>query len=776
MKRKNKNHSNNFDQEENEKDIYIEQSPQNNPEQQNQENQEQNNDELTHVNNTENQEQTKIDKLDFETNPLVRRFESFLKEKMMNELNELACVFPAQKSLLIDYKKMDYYDVVLGDELIYNPDTCIEAVKKAIKRIPLSVLPEQEKKFDPNIRFYNFYNFDEVKLKELNSEKINKIVVIDGLVKLTSDVLPRIKEIAWECRRCGNIIKTIQRDTTPNPPYACACENKTFKILTESSSFVDFQRLEIQEPLEQLRGSEQPTNVEVWLTDDLVNSVLPGDRIKIVGIVRLKNQTKSKIVYGKYIEAIHIERIEKEFEELDITEEEKNKIEELAKDPEIYEKIKKSIAPNIYGHDVVKEAIALQLFGGVKKKLPNKSWVRGNIHILLVGEPGMAKSMLLQATSKIAPKAVYVAGKTTTGAGLSATAVKDEFGEGWVLKAGALILANGGFCMVDELDKMDDQDRSALHEAMEQGIISVAKAGIVTRFKADTSILAAANPKYSRFDPFENYIEQIDLPPSLLSRFDLFFIIKDVLDRKKDEEIATYITNVHRAGSKLLRKEKGEEPQEELTHVNNTENQEQTTNQNNQEKESIDETIKNITPEIDQELLRKYIAYARQNIIPEMTEEAKKMIIDFYVNLREQGRNENTYTATHRQLEALIRLSEASAKIRLSKKVEIQDAERAIRIFKLSMGEVAVDKTTGKIDIDILSAGKSRSEIENIKQVLRIIKEKSALFDLVSIDDVIQEAKNVGIDEEKVRDILTKLKNEGEIYFPKHGFVRITSG
>lgn len=279
--------------------------------------------------------------------------------------------------------------------------------------------------------------------------------------------------------------------------------------------------------------------------------------------------------------------------------------------------------------------------------------------------------------------------------------------------------------------------------------ISVAKAGIVTRFKSETSILSAANPKYSRFDPYTNFMEQINLPPSLMSRFDLFFLIRDVLDRKKDEEIAQHILKTHRAGELLL--QKGKEKSKELQ-----------------------ELQKSITPEIEGEFFKKFISYARQTVFPVLTLDAIEDISQFYINLRDQGRKEGAYAATHRQLEGLVRLSEASARIRLSDSVEKEDSDRAIRIFKKSLEDLVVDQETGRIDIDIITTGRTTTELTNLKKVLSIVRQKGAEIDMVPVQDVVDEAKTSGIDDEKTREILSKLEKSGDIYRPRHGFVKPT--
>ena len=685
-----------------------------------------------------------------EDKPLVEKFQYFLETKYKKEIERLADAYPKKRSLIIDFAELERFDYSLADELLDKPDMLIEAARLALKRIEL---PFDVKDFMPHVRFCNLPEDRKVLLRDLSSEHINKLICVEGVVKQITDVLPKLKLAVWRCNRCGNIYRIPQSGQNVVQPALCECRYKDFSLVEEQSKFVDYQKIQIQEPLEVLKGSEQPTTLDIYVSDDLVNKALPGEKVELVGILRLSPAKGTKLVFGRYLECVYLEQTQQEFEEIDITPEEEKKIKELAKDPEIYKKLINSIAPNIYGHEDVKEAIVLQLFGGVKKVLPTQT-IRGNIHILLVGDPGVAKSQLLMSANAIAPKSIYVGGKTSTGVGLTASAVKDEFGEGgWTLKAGALVLASGGIAMIDELDKMPSDERSALHEAMEQGTVSVAKAGIITRFKTDTSILAAANPKFSRFDEYEPLLEQIDLPPTLISRFDLFFMIKDVLDKTRDKEIAEFILKTHRAGERLSSAEVA----------------------GKKLKKKEEEEIKSITqPEIEPELLRKYISYARKNVFPVLSKEAMDTIAEFYVNLREKGKQEGSYAATHRQLEGLVRLAEASARVRLSNVVEKQDAERAIRLLKRSLKDVVTDPETGKIDIDLIIAGQTHTQIENMRKVLAIIKEKSKEKEMVAVDEVVSEAMQFGLDKDKVEDLLNKLEKKGEIYRPRYGFVKPT--
>lgn len=688
-----------------------------------------------------------------EDNPFVEKFEAFFKNRCMKEIERLVSEYPHKKSLLVDFNELEHYDFELADELLVNSDACLDAAREAIKRIDVPILEMEEDGFAPHIRVFNLPPENRPILRDISAADINNLITVEGVVRQVTDVLPKLKFATWRCARCDGSYKIPQTKNLTKMPSICSeCKNRTFNLEEESSEFEDYQKIQIQEPLELLKGSEQATNLDIYVGDDLVNKVSPGDRTKITGIIRLMPPKEKKVVYGRYLEAIHLEETAREFEEVEISPEEEEEIKKLAAREDIYDMLVQSIAPHIYGHEVMKEAIVLQLFGGVKKNLPNDQHVRGNIHVLLVGDPGVAKSAILRAVDSIAPKSIYVAGKTTSGAGISATAVKDEFGEGgWTLKAGALVLASGGMAMVDEFDKMEPEDRSAMHEAMEQQQISVAKAGIVTKFKTETSILAASNPKYSRFDPYQPFIEQIDLPASLISRFDLFFMIKDVLDRTKDQEIAAHIIKSHKAGEMMLQREK------------------KGIGGKNQELEEIKELI---TPKISGEVLKKYISYARQNIFPVLAEDSSREIAEFYVSLRDQGRKEGAYSATHRQLEGIIRMSEASARVRLSDAAERRDVERAIRLVKTSLQDMVTDPETGKIDIDIITSGQTHTTLTNLKKILSIIKEKALEVDMVPMEEVLSEGKALGIETDKVRDLLTKLQKSGDIYFPKHGFVK----
>ena len=342
-------------------------------------------------------------------------------------------------------------------------------------------------------------------------------------------------------------------------------------------------------------------------------------------------------------------------------------------------------------------------------------------------------SQLLKRASVVAPKSRYVSGKGVSGAGLSAAVVKDEFLQGWSLEAGAMVLANKGILMIDELDKMSDDDRSAMHEGLEQQSISISKANIQATLRCETTVLAAANPKFGRFDPYETIAKQIDLPPALINRFDLIFTIKDMPDADKDEKMANFILTMHK------KSETEEAP-------------------------------------IETDLLRKYLSYGRLRINPLLTQAALEELKTYYVKMRSSGSSEDgglrAIPISPRQLEALIRLSEAAAKVRLSDKITKKDARKAISLLHYCLEQVGLDPETGKIDIDRISTGittTERSKMVGVRELINELEDK--VGKTIPLEDVIKEGKERGIDEEKIVETIEKLKRSGDLFEPKRGFI-----
>lgn len=654
----------------------------------------------------------------------IAKFEEFFATSYKDDVFKILEQYPDERSLNVDYRSLEIFDPDLADLLIDKPEEVIEAAKLAIKNIDPLV-----KDADINIRFENVSNI--IPLKTLLSKYIGKFVAADGIVRKTDEIRPRIETGVFECRGCMRLHEVEQSSGNRiiEPSLCSECGGRSFRLLQEESKYIDTQTARMQEPLENLSGGTEPKQMLMILEDDLVDKLNPGDKVRITGTLKTFREERSG-KFKNYIYVNHIEALEQEFEEIQLSEEDEERIIELSKDPNIYEKIIKSTAPSIRGYREVKEAIALQLFGGSAKQLEDETKLRGDIHILIVGDPGIGKSQILKYVSRLAPRSIYTSGKGTTGAGLTAAAVRDELG-GWSLEAGALVLGDQGNVCVDELDKMRSEDRSALHEALEQQTVSIAKAGIMATLNSRCSVLAAANPKFGRFDRFKVLAEQIDLPAPIISRFDLIFVIEDKPSREGDSKLADHILKIHQE--------------------------------------------KSVEYEIEPELLRKYIAYARKTSNPVLTDEANTVLKEFYVSTRNSNPDEQgAVPITARQLEAIIRLAEASAKIKLKDTVDKDDAEKAVRLTLFCLKDVGVDPETGEIDVDVISGGTPKSDRDKIQKVTEEIKLLEEEYAGQAPLNVLQSnmSEKYGVSEDKTEQIVKNLVQKGVIYQPVNGYFK----
>ncbi|MCU4972414.1 cell division protein [Halobacteria archaeon AArc-m2/3/4] len=1049
---------------------------------------------------------------------LVDAFEQFFRNYYDNEIKQLAQRYPnEQRSLFIDWQDLYRFDPDLADDFINQPEQLQQYAEEALR---LYDLPIDVSLGQAHVRIRSLPDTETPEIREIRARHMNKLVQVHGIIRKATDVRPKIEEAAFECQLCGTLTRVPQSSGDFQEPHECqGCERQgPFRVNFDQSEFVDAQKLRIQESPEGLRGGETPQAIDVQVEDDITGEVTPGDHVSASGVLRLEqqgNQQEKSPIFDFYMEGMSVDVDEEQFEDMDITDEDKKEIYAISEQDDVYEQMVASIAPSIYGYDQEKLAMMLQLFSGVTKQLPDGSRIRGDLHMLLIGDPGTGKcvsgetrvtladgsevpirdlvesnledpkpiddgwydevdfevpslqrdgmiesqratkvwkrdapdqmyrirtssgrelevtpshplfirageeyqavradqlevgqsvarapsppelgrgteiaadggtitepvtvrtdtidsietvdtddewvydleiegthnyvsngiishnSQMLSYIQNIAPRSVYTSGKGSSSAGLTAAAVRDDFGDGqqWTLEAGALVLADQGIAAIDELDKMrcvtgetlvqtstgakpirdiardaiadgeieelengrtirggettvrsmtedgvlvdrpvlavheydapselievetergdrlrstpdhpffletasgvverpaadlevgdrtlvpceegdpvtdggvtvesqsdqtgrdvrpceivtvrrldngaqsrvydltvegthnfvangmivhNSEDRSAMHEALEQQKISVSKAGINATLKSRCSLLGAANPKYGRFDQYEPIQEQIDLEPALISRFDLIFTVTDKPDEEKDRNLAEHILNTNYAGELTTQ-------QNQMTSMDVS-------------TDEIEEMTATVDPEIDAELLRKYVAYAKQNCHPRMTEEAREAIRDFYVDLRSKGTDEDApVPVTARKLEALVRLSEASARIRLSDTVEIEDAERVIDIVHSCLQEIGIDPETGEFDADIVEAGTTKSQrdrIKNIKQLITDIEEE--YDDGAPIDIVLDRANEIGMDQSKAEHEIEKLKQKGEVYEPSTDNLRTT--
>ncbi len=656
----------------------------------------------------------------------VNEFEELFSTQMYEEVAR--AVQGGDTSVVVNYKEMDIFNPELAEYLKDNPQDAMNASEEAVEGV--DIVSDEDLK----VRFTEMPEEDFVYLRNLRSQHIGKFVPIEGMIKRASQVKPEVVSAIFECSQCGDRYEKEQDSSELKSPYKCDCGSRKFDVVEKNMT--DTQTITVEENPESREGSEQPSTLSVRLEGDLVDPefqkrVVPGNVAHITGVLKESPIKKNSKKFDIYMDANYLEPVQMEFEQLELTEEEIEEIEAMGEQDDIFDQIVDSIAPSIFGHKQVKKAIALQLFGGVKKTREDGVKSRGDIHILLIGEPGTGKSQLLKFTGELAPKGRYVVGKSSTGAGLTASVVKEESTGEFTLEAGAVVLAHKGMAAIDEIDKMAAEDRSSLHEAMEQQQISVSKANIQATLNAQTSILAAGNPKLGRFDPYEPIGEQINIGDTLLSRFDFIFPVKDEPDQSRDKKLSGQILQNHQS------------PEE-------------------------------ITASISQEQLRKYVAYAQRNVRPDLSEEAADAIQEFYINMRSKGGGEDggSVPITARQLEALIRIAEASARAELRPEVEEKDAKRAIDILRYCLEQVGVDPETGEFDVDMIESGVSSSQRNRLQSIKQIIEKLSSDDDAADIEEVIETAEDQGIEPDKAEDIIERLKREGELFEPKQGHIQ----
>ncbi|KAL6782888.1 MCM4 [Auxenochlorella protothecoides x Auxenochlorella symbiontica] len=562
------------------------------------------------------------------------------------------------------------------------------------------------------------YNLLEIKvIRDLNPSDINRMIAVSGMVTRTSGVIPDQSLALFRCMQCGHEVVEWNDRGKVNEPSTCpspSCQARySMQMLYNRSCFLDKQLMKMQENPNDIPEGETPHTVTMFSRQDLVDLAKPGDRITVTGVYRAAGVRvnprlrETKAVYKTYLDVVHVEKNEstslfslsdtlaaEEGEELpahltaaakagdaqnngvrtnNVTGEEmaekRTQLQAIAADPDVYEKLAASLAPSIWQLDDVKKGLLCQLFGGVSKTLPGVK-TRGEINVLLVGDPGVSKSQILSYVHKLAPRGIYTSGKGSSAVGLTAYVTRDPETKEMVLESGALVLSDRGICCIDEFDKMSEAARSMLHEVMEQQTISVAKAGIIATLNARTSVLASANPVGSRYNPQLSVVENIQLPPSLMSRFDLIYLLLDKPNEASDRKLAKHLVSLFGDRSNLEAKK----------------------------------------APIAAELLKEYIAFARATCHPALSSEAAEALATSYAEMRSMGMSRKTVSATPRQLESLIRLSESLARMRLAATVTVDDVTEAVRLMKVAMQQSSIDPRTGQIDMDVIQTGVSAAE------------------------------------------------------------------
>jgi replicative DNA helicase Mcm len=676
---------------------------------------------------------------------LANDLEKFLKAfkdrdgnyKYFDRINNMMAL--NAQSLIVDYIDLDSYSPILAKEITHKPDEYLEAFNEAVLSVLREIHPDYEQEIRDKIRV-RIGNYTVQKgLREINADLIDKLVSVSGMVVRSSEVKPLAKKVVYRCTSCAELFDSQLKGLILKKPLKCPkCGEREFDMNAENSIFIDFQMVRLQELPEDLPAGQLPHYVEVTVMGDLVDQCRPGDRIILTGIIRIEQeqlapQAKTSLfrlrMEGNNIEYLGGRAGSKDtrtLERIAISADDERQIRAIAAKPDAYEKLIASFAPHIYGHEVIKEAILLLIVGSVTKKLEDGSTRRGDINVLLVGDPGTAKSEMLKFAAKIAPRGLYTSGRGSTAAGLTAAVIRDKSGI-MMLEAGAVVLGDQGLVCIDEFDKIKPEDRSALHEVMEQQTCSVAKGGIVATLNARTSILSAANPMYGKYDPYKNITENVNLPVPLLTRFDLIFIVRDTPEKERDSLIASHILEIHRDAEHAAK------------------------------------------PAIEIDLFSKHLAYSKQ-IEPVLTPEAIDIVRSYYMDMR-KVESEGMITVTPRQLEGLVRLATARARLLLKDRVDAEDATRAIYLVDQMMRTAGVDVNTGKTDLGVLY-GKPQSVVSKEKTFMEVFRgltgtENNDVEDKVLVNELIKTGK---FSDEEAKKYIQKFNREGQIFERKPGF------
>lgn len=510
-------------------------------------------------------------------------------------------------------------------------------------------------------------------LRQLRQSHLNCLVRVSGVVTRRTGVFPQLKYVKFDCTKCGVTLGPFQQESNVEVKitFCQNCQSRgPFTINSEKTVYRNYQKLTLQESPGTVPAGRLPRQREVILLWDLIDKAKPGEEIEVTGIYRNNydaqlNNRNGFPVFATILEANNVVKAHDQLAGFRLTEEDEQEIRKLSRDPQIVDKIVNSIAPSIYGHDDVKTAIALSLFGGVAKTAKGSHVVRGDINVLLLGDPGTAKSQALKYAEKTAHRAVFATGQGASAVGLTASVRRDPLTSEWTLEGGALVLADKGTCLIDEFDKMNDQDRTSIHEAMEQQTISISKAGIVTTLQARCGIIAAANPIGGRYNSTIPFSANVELTEPILSRFDILCVIRDTVDPEEDERLARFVVGSHSRSHPSTQSAAEDsmevEPESEAA------------------RESQAAPAKK-QGEIPQELLRKYIMYAREHCSPKLLHMDEDKVARLFADMRRESLATGAYPITVRHLEAIIRISEAFCRMRLSEYCSAQDIDRAIAV------------------------------------------------------------------------------------------------
>jgi len=657
-----------------------------------------------------------------------------------------------QYYLEVDLEDVSSFDETLAEKLSKSPTDTLPMFEEAAKEVADEVTrprPEGDEEVE-DIQVMLNSNANPTCLRGLKSDQMARLVKIPGIVIAASSIRAKATKISIQCRSCRNFINNIQvkpglegyalpRKCPTDQAGRPKCPVDPFYIVPDKCKCVDFQVLKLQEAPEAVPNGELPRHLQMYCDRYLCEKIVPGNRVTVVGVYAIKksamasNNPREKVNVGirqPYLRVLGIsvdtEGTGRTSASTTLTPTEEEEFRHLAANPKIYDIISKSVAPSIFGVPDMKRAIACLLFGGSRKRLPDGLTRRGDINVLMLGDPGTAKSQLLKFVENCAPIAVYTSGKGSSAAGLTASVIRDPATRNFVMEGGAMVLADGGCVCIDEFDKMREDDRVAIHEAMEQQTISIAKAGITTTLNSRCSVLAAANSVFGRWDETKG-AENIDFMPTILSRFDMIFIVKDVHDEARDTTLAKHVMNIH------------------MNAIQTAEEQRE--------------------GELDLNTLKKYIAYIKSKCGPRISPEAADKLKNRYVLMRNGAMDHERDTGkktsipiTVRQLEAIIRISESLAKMRLAPFATEADVDEALRLFQVSTLDAAMSGNLAGAE-----GFTSDEDQELLNRIEKQMKRRFVIGSQVSEHAIIQDFVKQKYPERAVHKVLYLMLRRGEV-------------
>ena len=664
----------------------------------------------------------------------IQEMYNFIEKEYQNEIIEN--VRKGKKVLEIDFILLSKFNPDIANGLIDEPEEIIKAIEIAIEQFDLGTNFK-----DIKVRIKNFHLLKEghLLISDKRVEHLGKLWWFRGVSRVMSIVHPIVISAKFECPSCGTCINVLQLDPLFKEPTRCSCGRKgKFRLLNEEKE--DIVRMVLEEDYETIEGDEQPQQINVMLrrgltSKNIIRLLTPGKKAIITGVLKDIKKSEKQAVSNErewLLVANHIEPIDDIEYTITISQDEEKKIIELSKNPDIYNILIDSLAPTIYGYREEKLALVLQAFRGVTKRNPydDKIEKRGYFHIGFIGDPGEAKSSIANGLKKVLPKCRATSGKHASAVGLTWGARHDDFIKAWVIEAGAMVLANDGLVIVDEADKIEKEDLGKMNQGLEHGYFEASKMGIQTRLRAETAGLFIANPKEGRYTPFEPIYKQFDLDPTLVSRLAMIFIFQDTINPELDEAKARHIFKSHH---------------------------------------KIKEVYQNILNPL---LIKKYISYARKYCNPELNKDQEGYFATKYATLRQLGNKEGRVFITPRQLEDIIRLSEAFAKVKLSNKVTNEDIDRAFDLMLYALKKFSID-SEGNVDIDVMELGGKTYEVRSKENIFRetfkeLVNKKGSK--IIEMQDLINELVQKNFSEVEAEKLIEHFKfKEKEMYEPKPG-------